>query len=400
MNITETYHPAQKVSSSFIHPPTYRNTIRILNTNHSPTRKSIKKHTNPTHPVAFNPTKDLLASDSKVNGDDSLEYAVQINGKSCDFVASEQNDTANNHTILSLTLPQNVHSKAFQLNITAKNRAGETSQERTLFYASEKQKPAPTPTRIIQQPTRIIKPQQRRLALIIGNNDYSGTAKLYNPVNDARSMADALKALDFQVYDYYNLNKEGMAEALEDFEDKLHQGDVALFFFAGHGLEVKGKNYLIPTQREFKTELNIRHHAFAVPKLLESMESGGSALNIVILDACRTNPFRALRANHGGLATVNFPNRHLEIAPYNNYHAQGTLIAFATSPKETALDGHKAEGNSPYTTALLKHLKTQNLEIETLFKRVRQEVMVSTHGSQRPWNNTDMFGDFYFNPQE
>lgn len=132
---------------------------------------------------------------------------------------------------------------------------------------------------------------------------------------------------------------------------------------------------------------------------MDAMQRRRTSFNIIILDACRTNPFRGVRMQSGGLAQINIAERHL-VVKTRKHHAQGTLVAFATSPKQTAADSSKNQENSPYTTALLNHLRMQNLEIETLFKRVRQEVMISTRGKQRPWNNTDMFGDFYFNPQQ
>jgi TPR repeat protein len=224
--------------------------------------------------------------------------------------------------------------------------------------------------------------QEARVALVIGNGAYQG-APLRNPVNDARAMAEALKGCGFQVTELENADREQMMQALRGFGGRIQRGGVGLFYFAGHGLQVKGKNYLVPVNAGIATEDEVAFNSLDAEAVLAKMETAGNRLNIVILDACRDNPFgRDSRGLQQGLAQMDAP--------------AGTYLAFATSPGHTAADGTGDHGL--YTQQLLANLRTPGLVLENLFKRVRAGVMLATQGEQVPWENSSILGDFYFVP--
>jgi hypothetical protein len=220
-----------------------------------------------------------------------------------------------------------------------------------------------------------------RLALIIGNGAYENSP-LKNPINDALDMAQALKKIDFEVIHKENVvEKKSMEESIYQFEKRLQKGWVGLFYFAGHGIQVNGKNYLIPTEAVIPDEVAVRYEAVDVDKILEAMLNAGNDLNIVILDACRDNPFaRCFRSSIRGLAQIDAP--------------KGSLIAYATSPGKTAADGDGRNG--VYTGHLLRHMMTPGLKIEEILKRVRNDVLEETAGKQTPWESTSLRGEFYF----
>ncbi len=223
---------------------------------------------------------------------------------------------------------------------------------------------------------------EQRLALVIGNGSYDA-APLANPVNDASDMAAALKKLGFTVILKNNANLEMMEEAIEDFGNRLKKGGIGLFFYAGHGIQVYGSNYLIPVGAKIKKESDIKYRAVNAGRILDEMDNAANGMNIVILDACRDNPFsRSFRSAGRGLSII--PS-----AP------RGTFITYSTSPGNVAADGKGR--NSPYTESLLKHMITPNLPIEHLFKKVRQELANKTNGQQIPWELSSLSGDFYFN---
>ncbi len=218
----------------------------------------------------------------------------------------------------------------------------------------------------------------KRLALVIGNGAYR-EAPLKNPVNDARALANKLRTLGFEVMLGENLGQRDMNRLVARFGERLAGHDVGMFFFAGHGIQIKGKNYLIPIDAQIASENSARAEAVDVDTILDQLSP--SPLNVVILDACRNNPFeRRFRGVSGGLAQMEAP--------------KGTLIAYATAPGKVALDGDGA--NSTYTTALLKVLGEPGLPVETVFKRVRGEVVQMTGDMQVPWEASSLTGDFFF----
>lgn len=226
---------------------------------------------------------------------------------------------------------------------------------------------------------------ESRLALIIGNGDYA-FARLTNPVNDATDTAAALQRLGFTVVLKKNAGYRVMEEAIREFGNRLKRGGVGLFYFAGHGMQIGGVNYLIPVGARIDKETDVQFEAINAERVLAEMANAENGLNIVILDACRDNPFsRSFRSAGRGLAIIsNAPS--------------GTFISYSTGPNQVARDG---EGrNSPYTTALLKYMKEPGLPIEDVFKKVRQNLRQTTGGKQVPWELSSLEGRFYFNPRQ
>jgi uncharacterized caspase-like protein len=222
-----------------------------------------------------------------------------------------------------------------------------------------------------------------RLALLIGNSAYTHGGNLKNPVNDVRDMKAALEELGFRVIKVENCTQRSMKEAVDDFGEELRGHEVGLFFYAGHGVQVGGENYLIPVDAKLQSEKVVEYDCVRADRVLAMMEGAGSNTNIVILDACRDNPFeRSWRrgAAGRGLAFMHAPS--------------GALVAYATAPGKTAGDG--TGRNGVYTAALLDHVKTAGLTIEQMFKRVRVTVEERTNKAQTPWESTSLRGDFYF----
>ncbi|MCJ8270162.1 MAG: caspase family protein, partial [Psychrosphaera sp.] len=223
---------------------------------------------------------------------------------------------------------------------------------------------------------------QTRLALVIGNGRYKHVSKLTNPENDATDMAKALNRLGFEVIEAHNSTHQGMVQALEDFSQRLKRNKgVGLFYYAGHGIGVSGKNYLLPVDAKIEKPSDIRFETMDLARVLEEMAAANNPLNIVVLDACRDNPFMgSFRNINRGLAQISAPS--------------GTWLAYATAPGDVAADG--GGRNGIYTKNLLNHLEKPGLSIETLFKKVRQDVMKETNDRQVPWESSSLLGEFYF----
>jgi hypothetical protein len=224
---------------------------------------------------------------------------------------------------------------------------------------------------------------EKRIALVIGNGNYISST-LANPENDARSMSYALRKLGFDVYNFENLDQNQMKRAIDDFGSKLKGYNVGLFYYAGHGIQSKGNNYLIPIDAELKTEEQVEYDCIRADRVLSLMETSGTKINILILDACRNNPFERswTRSGEGrGLLSMNAP--------------KGTLIAYATAPGSTASDG--SGNNGLYTSAILESIQIPNLSIIQVFQKVRSIVAQRSQNKQIPWESTSLTGDFYFN---
>lgn len=229
--------------------------------------------------------------------------------------------------------------------------------------------------------------QEKRLALVIGNSAYKYGGVLRNPVNDAYAMKLALSDIGFEVSEYYNLDQGDMKKAIDEFGTKLRSFDVGLFFYAGHGIQANGYNYLIPVDANLISERHVEYDCVQADRVLANMDASDAKVKVVILDACRNNPFErswTRSASGKGLAFMNAP--------------KGTLIAYATAPGSTASDG---EGmNGLYTEALLKNIKTENITVLQVFQNVRNLVSQSTGNRQVPWESTSLTGDFYLNLQQ
>ena len=218
-----------------------------------------------------------------------------------------------------------------------------------------------------------------RIALVLGNSNYR-VGPLKNPVNDAHDMAQALKELGFDVVYGEDLSQSAMKRSIKEFGDKLGSGAIGLFYYAGHGTQIDGRNYLIPVDATVTTASEFIGNSVEVNLVLAQMERARSRVNIIILDACRNNPFVGARSPVAGLASVK--------------GASGTLIAYATAPDSVAADG---EGrNGLYTSQLLSSMRTPGARIEDVFKRVRINVEAKSNGRQIPWESTSLVQEFYF----
>ncbi len=231
---------------------------------------------------------------------------------------------------------------------------------------------------------------QKRVALVLGNSKYENTTALANPKNDADAIGTKLEILGFTVIKGLDLTKSGMEKSIRSFVKELPGADVALFFYAGHAMQVDGTNYLIPIDAALEDSTAIDFETINFSVILNFMNDTNRT-SIALLDACRNNPLARNFTRKLGKSRSAFVGRGLA-AP--SAGAGQLLIGFATSPGEVALDG---EGdNSPFTTALLKHIETPGLEIELMLKRVKADVFDETEGSQSPWNKSALRKEFYF----
>lgn len=227
---------------------------------------------------------------------------------------------------------------------------------------------------------------EKRVALLVGNGDYSHTTSLRNPVNDVSALESKLKRFGFEVIKYENLEKDEMNRAVHDFGHTLREADIGLFYYSGHGVNVEGSNYLIPTDSRLTYEEDTPYECVDVGSVLAKMEGAGSSANIVILDACRNNPFKKSwnrSSKSEGLSGISAP--------------VGTIIAYATAPGETASDGMGT--HSTYTSELLAALDQPNMKIEEVFKQVRIAVMSKSGSAQIPWESSSLIGDVILNEQ-
>ncbi|MBP8131831.1 MAG: SUMF1/EgtB/PvdO family nonheme iron enzyme [Candidatus Hydrogenedentes bacterium] len=219
-----------------------------------------------------------------------------------------------------------------------------------------------------------------RVALVVGNAAYPDSP-LRNPVNDATDMAAALERLGFAVMLQSDVDQQRIETAIREFGDRIAGAAAALFYYAGHGIQVEGHNYLVPVGKAIEAEHEAKYFCVDAGLVLEKMQDAGARVNIVILDACRNNPFaRSWRSSTQGLAPMEA--------------ARGCLIAYATAPGKVAADG--TGRNSVYTASLLKHLEQNDLDILKLFMTVRNEVLQATDDAQIPWENTSLTAEFYF----
>ena len=228
---------------------------------------------------------------------------------------------------------------------------------------------------------------EKRVALVIGNDVYSTLPDLNNARKDATDMARKLGALGFEVILKVNAGRREMTRAKRAFEGRLSSSQVGLVFYAGHGIQADGSNYLIPSDARIEFEDDLEAEGIEAKDFLEAMERAGAPMNIVILDACRDNPLpRRKRSAARGLAVVGIPRG-----------AKGTAVLYSAGEGQAAQDGPPG-GNGVFTGELLKVLDRPGLTLEQVFKRVAKGVGDRTRGKQRPWNLTSVQGDFYFRP--
>lgn len=220
----------------------------------------------------------------------------------------------------------------------------------------------------------------KRVALVIGNSHYQ-KGPLRNPVNDAADMAAKLRALGFDVVERTDIKTSQIGRTLREFRSRLTPGSVALFFYAGHGLQIKGENYLPAVDADIEGEEDAPNQSIAVRQVMDIMEDAKTRLNLAFLDACRNNPYaRSFRSGADGLARISAPS--------------GTLISFATRPGSVAADG--SGRNGLYTTHLLRAIETPNQPVELMLKQVTSGVKAASRGQQEPWMEGSIEGDFQF----
>ena len=225
---------------------------------------------------------------------------------------------------------------------------------------------------------------QKRVALVIGNSAYKHVPALANPKNDANAIASALARLNFDVIEGTNLTRLQFEAKIREFARAIRGADIALFYYAGHGLQVNGINYLVPIDTQLLDEADLEFEALRLQTILSQMERE-QRTNLIILDACRDNPLtRNLAATMGARST----NVGQGLAPTDT--GIGTLITYSTQPGNIALDGDGA--NSPFTEALIRHIETPGEDIGVVMRRVRQDVIAKTSGRQVPWDNSSLVG--------
>ena len=226
-------------------------------------------------------------------------------------------------------------------------------------------------------------PADQRVALVIGNSNYQSAPKLANPGNDAQSMSQLLNSAGFEVTQATNLTRKDMVRVVQDFTAKVAErgpGTVAMVYYAGHGVQVEGENYLLPIDAKISSSYDLDGNSLRLVDLMGTLDAITSRMRIVVLDACRNNPFPQASDAGRGLAIVDAPN--------------GSIVGYSTSPGMEAADG---DGNhSPYTSAFINNAREPNLPIEQLFKRVRLDVNQATRGRQTPWESSSLTSDFFF----
>lgn len=233
---------------------------------------------------------------------------------------------------------------------------------------------------------------ETRVALVVGNGAYRSTTPLSNPLNDARDMAAALKAAGFTVVEALDAGKPQFDSALRTFADNLTNADIALFFYAGHGLQVGSQNYLVPIDAKLDRERDLEFEAVKLDFVLRQMEIDREGrTSIVILDACRDNPLSRNLARSMGTRSTSI-GKGLAAASTG----LGTFIVYSTQPGNVALDGDGR--NSPFTTALVRHMSVKGRNLPAMMIEVRKDVVSATGGKQVPWDHSALTTDFFFLP--
>jgi hypothetical protein len=232
----------------------------------------------------------------------------------------------------------------------------------------------------------------RRVAFVVGNGAYKNVQPLPNPAIDAKSMARVLRNVGFDVVEGTNLTRDKMTERLLEFGKKAQGADVALFFYAGHGIAINGTNYLLPVDADLKSEMEVKMGSAINIDTTLDQTMGDAKVKLVFLDACRDNPFAAKIRSAASTRSVN-----VQIGLAEMKSGEGTLIAFATGPGQTALDGQEGT-NSPFTRALMANIAAPGVEIQQAMTKVRAQVNEETNKGQLPWGHTNLIGAVYLNP--
>jgi hypothetical protein len=232
---------------------------------------------------------------------------------------------------------------------------------------------------------------EKRVAFVVGNGAYKNVAQLPNPPVDAKAMAATLRNVGFDVVEGTNLTRDTMTAKLLDFGKRAQGADVAVFFYAGHGIAISGTNYLLPIDADIKSEMDVKLGAAINIDLTLDQTMSDAKVKLVFLDACRDNPFAA-KIKTNATRSVSVQSGLAEMKS-----GEGTLIAFATGPGQTALDGQEGT-NSPFTRALIAHITEPGTEIQQAMTEVRAQVNEETNKGQLPWGHTNLIGSVYLNP--
>lgn len=317
----------------------------------------------------------------QIQGESSEQYYA-IGGES----SHEMGQVITGNSLIGVS-PEVVFEIGEKKIVDQKNESAEISQKAEVHDEGVEEG-----LKAIKQPETIVVPskvfvgtkpleEQVKVALIIGNANYTKSAALKNPINDANGMDSALTKIGFKVIKVLDADFNSMRKGLSDFSKAAKDADVALFYYAGHGLQVDGQNYLVPLNANIESKEQVALETISIDMVLKTLEmtSNRQRLNVLVLDACRNNPFQTWsRSSGGGLAQVNPPN--------------GTLIAFATSPGSTAADG--TGGHGLYTGELMKQLEDHQ-RIEDVFINTRISVESKSKGKQSPWELARLRGKYY-----
>jgi hypothetical protein len=271
------------------------------------------------------------------------------------------------------------HGAAFAQTTNAEIASGVQSPPKSLAQALPQ---PPQPAAGVGASSAPSGPEQR-VALVIGNSNYQSAPQLANPDHDAQSMAQFLNSAGFEVVEATDLTQNDMIKVVQDFSARVAAhgtNTVAMIYYAGHGVQLAGENYLVPVDAKISSPADLANNSVRLVDVMATLEAIPSRMRIVVLDACRNNPFPTINDAGRGLAIVDAPN--------------GSIVGYSTAPGTEALDG--AGGHSPYTSAFLQLAREPNLPIEQLFKRIRLEVNHSTDGQQTPWESSSLTSDFYF----
>src|ERR1700724_2835659 len=231
----------------------------------------------------------------------------------------------------------------------------------------------------------------RRVAFVVGNGAYKNAQPLPNPPIDAKAMAGVLRNVGFEVVEGTNLTRDKMTERLLEFGKKAQGADVAVFFYAGHGIAINGTNYLLPVDTDIKSEMDVKLGSAVNIDVTLDQTMGDAKVKLVLLDACRDNPFAARLRSLNTARSVNVQTGLAEMKS-----GEGTLIAFATGPGQTALDGEEGT-HSPLTRALLANIAKPGVEVQEAMTKVRAQVNEETNKGQLPWGHTNLIGSVYLN---
>jgi hypothetical protein len=271
------------------------------------------------------------------------------------------------------------HGTAFAQTTNAEIASGVQSPPKSLTQALPR---PPQPAAGVGASSALSGPEQR-VALVIGNSNYQSAPQLANPDHDAQSMAQFLNSAGFEVVEATDLTQDDMIKVVQDFSARVAAhgtNTVAMIYYAGHGVQLAGENYLVPVDAKISSPADLASNSVRLVDVMATLDAIPSRMRIVVLDACRNNPFPTINDAGRGLAIVDAPN--------------GSIVGYSTAPGTEALDG--AGGHSPYTSAFLQLAREPNLPIEQLFKRIRLEVNHSTDGQQTPWESSSLTSDFYF----